>query len=327
MGSDNMNLQEIRELVREEMLSVNSLITTHLHPDIELINQLSHYLINNGGKRVRPLLVLLSAKAFAYTGIHHVRLAAIIEFIHTATLLHDDVVDESLLRRGHETANAIWGNPSSVLVGDYLFSKAFQMMIEVNSLRVMAILANASNTIAAGEVRQLLNCKNPDTTEDDYYQVITDKTAKLFSAATELGALISQQSEKMIQACADYGLYLGIAFQLTDDILDYTGDPDKMGKNIGDDLAEGKPTLPLIYALKKTSPEIRRDIRQIITEGNLEQLSLIQRTIQGTGAIQYTYEQAKHYVDKAITCLSGLEPSAYKNALIALAEFSIARCE
>ena len=209
-----MQLNEIRELVSHDMAKVNQLITTHLHPEIELINQLGHYIIDSGGKRIRPLLVLLSANALQYQGKHHITLSAIVEFIHTATLLHDDVVDASLLRRGHETANAIWGDQSSVLVGDYLFSRSFQMMVEVESLRVMALLANASNTIAAGEVQQLINCHDPDTTEARYYQVITDKTAKLFSAASELGALISQQSEETIKAMANYGLYLGIAFRL-----------------------------------------------------------------------------------------------------------------
>lgn len=321
-----MTLSEIHALVREEMQQVDYLITNHLHPSLELINQLGHYIINNGGKRIRPLLTLLSAKAFQYEGKHHIRLAAIIEFIHTATLLHDDVVDASLLRRGHETANFIWGNQSSILVGDYLFSRAFQMMVEINSLRVMEILSNAANTIAAGEVRQLMNCHNPSITETEYYQVITDKTAKLFSAATELGALISGQQEKTIQALAAYGHHLGIAFQLTDDILDYTGDPEKMGKNIGDDLAEGKPTMPLIYAMKQTTPEIQTLMRQTVLKGDITQLSLIQEIIEATDSITYTYNQAKYYVDNACACLSVLNASEYKNALVDIAEFCIQRC-
>lgn len=321
-----MQLPQIRALVQNDMASVDHLITNHLHPEIELINQLGHYIINSGGKRIRPLLVLLTAKAFGYQGKHHITLAAIVEFIHTATLLHDDVVDVSMLRRGHETANAIWGNQSSVLVGDYLFSRSFQMMVEVESLRVMEILANASNTIAAGEVRQLMNCHDPDTTEERYYQVISDKTAKLFSAATELGALINSQSEDVIQSIADYGLYLGIAFQLTDDILDYTGDPNEMGKNIGDDLAEGKPTMPLIYALKHSDDNTKKIIRDAIIAGSVEQLPIIQQAIKSTGAIDYAYQQAKDYADKAISCLSVLPESEYKTALIALAELSVNRC-
>jgi len=321
-----MQLSEIRALVQTDMAGVDELITNHLHPEIELINQLGHYIINSGGKRIRPLLVLLSAKAFGYQGKHHITLAAIVEFIHTATLLHDDVVDVSMLRRGHETANAIWGNQSSVLVGDYLFSRSFQMMVEVESLRVMEILANASNTIAAGEVRQLMNCHDPETTEERYYQVISDKTAKLFSAATELGALINGKSKEVVQSIANYGLYLGIAFQLTDDILDYTGDPNEMGKNIGDDLAEGKPTMPLIHALKNTDDATQKIIRDAIIEGSIEKLPIIQDAIKSSGAIEYTYQQAKNYVDKALSCLSVLPDSTYKNALAALAELSINRC-
>ncbi|MAZ39714.1 MAG: octaprenyl diphosphate synthase [Legionellales bacterium] len=322
-----MQLQEIRQLVSQDMAKVNQHITTHLHPEIELINELGHYIIDSGGKRLRPLLVLLSANAFQYIGDHHIRLAAIVEFIHTATLLHDDVVDASLLRRGNETANAIWGDQSSVLVGDYLFSRSFQLMVEVKSLRVMELLANASNTIAAGEVQQLINCHDPDTTEERYYQVITDKTAKLFSAASELGALISQQSEVTIQAMADYGLSIGIAFQLMDDILDYKGDPKAMGKNIGDDLAEGKPTLPLIHALKNADAKTKTIIRNAIIKGDIENMPAIQAAINDTKAIEYTYLAAKNYVNNAINCLSVLKESPYKKALIALANLSIDRCD
>ena len=322
-----MQLSEIRALIQDDIASVDKLITNHLHPEIELINQLGHYIINSGGKRIRPLLVLLTAKAFDYQGSYHITLAAIVEFIHTATLLHDDVVDVSMLRRGHETANAIWGNQSSVLVGDYLFSRSFQMMVEVNSLRVMEILANASNTIAAGEVRQLMNCHDPETTEERYYQVISDKTAKLFSAATELGALINAKSEDVVQSTADYGLYLGIAFQLTDDILDYTGNPNEMGKNIGDDLAEGKPTMPLIHALKHTDEATQTVIREAIIAGGIDKLPVIQEAIKSTKAIEYTYQQAKSYADKALSCLAVFPESQYKDALIALAELSINRCE
>lgn len=322
-----MQIAEIRTLVHDDMVKVNELITTHLHPEIELINQLGHYIIDSGGKRLRPLLVLLSANAFKYQGSHHITLAAIVEFIHTATLLHDDVVDESMLRRGHETANAIWGNNSSVLVGDYLFSRSFQMMVEIESLRVMELLADASNTIAAGEVRQLINCHDPDTTEERYYQVISDKTAKLFSAASKLGALISHQDESTIKAMTDYGLALGIAFQLTDDILDYAGDPKTMGKNIGNDLAEGKPTLPIIHALKMADDDIKHIIRKAIINGDINHMPIIQKAIQETGAIDYTYQAARDYVDNALSCLSVLEDSPYKTALTALAELSINRCE
>lgn len=322
-----MQLNEVHALVKADMDQVDTLITSHLHPSIELINQLGHYIINSGGKRLRPLLVLLSARAFNYQGTHHINLAAIVEFIHTATLLHDDVVDASLLRRGHETANAIWGNQSSVLVGDYLFSRSFQMMVQVNSLRVMEILANASNTIAAGEVRQLLNCHDPQTSEEQYYEVISDKTAKLFAAATELGALISQQDAQTTQAIANFGLYLGIAFQLTDDILDYTGDPQTMGKNIGDDLAEGKATMPLIYVMKHGDATAKQIIGDAIRQGSIEQLGKIQEIIQSSGAIEYTYQQAKRYVDDALSCLSVVPESPYKAALAALAVLSINRCQ
>ena len=246
-------LQFIRDLISEDFQSVNRLIQTSLSSEVVLIDQLSHYIISSGGKRLRPILVLLSAKTAGYTGKNHIDMAAIIEFIHTATLLHDDVVDASELRRGRETANAIWGNEASVLVGDFLYSRAFQMMVNVNNMRVMQILSDATNTIAEGEVMQLLHCHDPDITEAQYKRVIYCKTAKLFEAGCQLGAVLSGVDAKTEQLYIDFGKHLGNAFQIIDDSLDYTGNTEEIGKNIGDDLAEGKPTLPLIYAMQHAS--------------------------------------------------------------------------
>jgi octaprenyl-diphosphate synthase len=244
-----MNIDRIRELIATDMDNVDELIEKSLYSEINLIDQLGHHIINSGGKRLRPAIVLLSARAFSYEGEQHINLAAIIEFIHTATLLHDDVVDASLLRRGRETANQRWGNEASVLVGDFLYSRAFQMMVNAESMRIMHILSEATNTIAEGEVQQLINRQDPDTTQENYLKVIRHKTAKLFEAAAQLGAVISDRSEKEIAAMAAYGRHLGTAFQLIDDVLDYSSSAEELGKNIGDDLAEGKPTLPLLYAI------------------------------------------------------------------------------
>ena len=248
--SNKENIKAIQALAQSDMTAVNDLIYDQLQSDVALINQLGIYIVNGGGKRMRPMLTVLAARAFAYQGEKHWEIAAIIEFIHTATLLHDDVVDESNMRRGRETANALFGNSASVLVGDFLYTRSFQMMTKLGDMRIMDILSEATNIVAEGEVLQLMNCNDASTTEESYMQVIYCKTAKLFEAATRLAAVIAKQDAKIEQAMADYGKYLGTAFQLVDDIMDYTADAKEMGKNVGDDLAEGKPTLPLLYAMK-----------------------------------------------------------------------------
>jgi len=320
-----VDLQPIRHLILEDLKAVDTLISQRLDSKILLVNQLSQHIIGGGGKRIRPILVLLSARALGYEGIHHLTLAAVVEFIHTATLLHDDVVDDSHLRRGHETANAIWGNEASVLVGDYLFSRSFQLMTEVNSLKVMKILADASNTIAKGEVLQLVNCHDPHTTEARYMEVITAKTAKLFSAATQLGAVLCESDPSVETAMILYGQHLGIAFQLIDDALDYDGSAQALGKNIGDDLAEGKPTLPLIYAQQQGTPSQKKLIETAILEGGIDNLESIQEIIASTGAIQYTYQRAKEEAEFALKQLQSIPHNAFYDALVSLAEFVIQR--
>lgn len=320
-----INLESIRSLVENDMLAVNQLILEQLESPIMLIKQLGEHILKSGGKRLRPMLALLSAHCFNYKGTAHIHLAAIVEFIHTATLLHDDVVDSSQMRRGQETANAIWGNQASVLVGDFLFSRSFQMMVQLNSLKVMEILAGASNTIAAGEVLQLMNCHEPDTSESQYMAVIEAKTACLFSAATQLGAHVAGQSIEMENTMADYGMHLGNAFQLIDDALDYSGNPTEMGKNIGDDLAEGKPTLPLIYVMQNGNSEQRKLIIDALRLGSLEKLNEIQEVIASTGAIEYTYSAARREALVAIEALNKVPDSPYKVALISLANFTLER--
>lgn len=321
-----MDIAAIQALINQDLQAVNTLIQTSLHSEVALINQLGHYIINSGGKRLRPILLLLSARHFDYTGNHHIQLATVVEFIHTATLLHDDVVDASELRRGKQTANSLWGNEASVLVGDFLYSRSFQMMVGVKNMRVMEILSDATNVIAEGEVLQLLNCHEPDTTETDYLHVIRSKTAKLFEAAAQLGAVISQQSEVNEQAMATYGMHLGTAFQLIDDVLDYSGSAEEIGKNIGDDLAEGKPTLPLIHALKHGTPEQQTILRQVIEKGGKEHISIVTKAIESTGAITYTAQVAQQEAEKAIAALANLpNNNNYKEALQGLAEFAINR--
>jgi len=320
-----MDLEAVQSLIADDMHAVNGVIQQRLQSDVVLINQLGQYIINSGGKRLRPALLLLSARGFGYTGTHHVTLATIVEFIHTATLLHDDVVDASALRRGHETANAIWGNEASVLVGDFLYSRAFEMMVEVDSMRIMEILAHATNTIAEGEVMQLLNCHDADTTEERYLHVIRSKTAKLFEAAGQLGAVLCQYPESAERAMADYGMHLGTAFQLIDDVLDYSASPEETGKNLGDDLAEGKPTLPLIYAMRTGTPEQAEVIRSAIKQGGRDNIGAVMDAIESTEAIAYTARSAQEEAHKALAGLDAVSPSPYKEALRALAEFSVTR--
>ncbi len=319
-----MDITTIRSLIKEDMQAVDALIYERLYSEVPLVNQIGHYIVNSGGKRLRPALVLLSAHVFDYKGIHHIDLAAIIEFIHTATLLHDDVVDASELRRGKQTANHLWGNEASVLVGDFLYSRSFQMMVNVRNMRIMEILSDATNVIAEGEVLQLINCHEPDTTEEEYLRVIRSKTAKLFEAGTQIGAVINNQLQYE-ETLATYGRHLGTAFQLIDDVLDYSAEAEDIGKNIGDDLVEGKPTLPLIHALKKSSPEQQTLLRKAIVDGGKEYIEPVKQAIASTNAIAYTAQAAQQEVEKAISALTNLPPSPYLDALHGLAHFAINR--
>ena len=320
-----MSIDEIRALIAHDMEQVNDLIERSLYSDVTLISQLGQYIVNSGGKRLRPALVLLSANCFGYQGKQHYDLAAIIEFIHTATLLHDDVVDASLLRRGQATANQRWGNEASVLVGDFVYSRAFQMMVGINSMKVMNILSDATNVIAEGEVLQLINRHDPETTETRYLEVIRHKTAKLFEAAAQLGAVISDSDEQNENAIATYGRHLGTAFQLVDDVLDYSSSSDELGKNIGDDLSEGKPTLPLLYAMWNGDNKQSEIIRNAIENGGLENIEQITEAIEKTGALKYAAQIANQEAELAINALNDIPASNYLDALYALARFSVER--
>lgn len=320
-----MQIDTIKTLMADDMNAVDAVIQQRLSSEVVLVNQLSHYIVNSGGKRLRPLLSLLASQAYGYQGEHHHTLAAIIEFIHTATLLHDDVVDESDMRRGRETANALFGNAASVLVGDFLYSRAFEMMVDVDSMRIMQILAETTNVIAEGEVMQLMNCNDADTTEQRYLDVIHAKTAKLFEAATRLGAVLCQRPQDEENAMASYGMHLGTAFQLIDDVLDYSSSSEEMGKNVGDDLAEGKPTLPLIYAMRNGTAEQSAIVRKAIEEGGLEYLEQVMDAIRHTGAIEYTEQTARQEAELAIQQLQHLPESDYKAAMITLARYSVDR--
>jgi len=320
-----IDVSAIRDLVGDEMRAVDREIHRQLDSDVVLIRQLGAYLINSGGKRLRPLLLLLAAKGFGYTGDSHIKLAAIIEFIHTATLLHDDVVDASELRRGQTTANALFGNEASVLVGDFLYSRAFEMMVTVNQMPVMDILASTTNTIAEGEVMQLLNCNDPDTNEERYLAVIRNKTAKLFEAATRLAAVISEQDAEIQKAMAVYGMHLGTAFQLIDDALDYNADVDTLGKNIGDDLAEGKPTLPLIHSMQHGSDTQRELIRNAIISGDISRIQEVRNAIESTGSIAYTARRAEEQAVLAKQAVAVMPEGVCKKALMDLADYSVQR--
>jgi len=321
-----MEIKNIQALTHDDMKQVNDLIYAQLQSDVALINQLGVYIVNSGGKRMRPMLTVLAAQALNLQGNDHHSIAAIIEFIHTATLLHDDVVDESNMRRGKETANALFGNSASVLVGDFLYTRSFQMMVKLNNMRVMDILSEATNIVAEGEVLQLMNCNDASTTEESYMQVIYCKTAKLFEAATRLPAVLANKEIELENALADYGKYLGTAFQLVDDIMDYTADAKEMGKNVGDDLAEGKPTLPLLYAMEHGNKEQAKLIREAIELGNgMDHLDDILAAMEQTGSLVYTQQQAEIEADKAIQCLAILPDSDAKQALIALAHIAANR--
>ncbi|MBM7456720.1 octaprenyl-diphosphate synthase [Oceanisphaera litoralis] len=321
-----VDINKIKQLTELDMQSVNTLILSRLQSDVTLINQLGFYIVGAGGKRMRPQLTVLAARALGYEGEAHITLAGIIEFIHTATLLHDDVVDESDLRRGRDTANALFGNAASVLVGDFLYTRAFQMMTELDNMKIMNILGDATNIIAEGEVLQLMNCNDPDTTEDSYMQVIYCKTAKLFEAATRLAAVLTHQPPDIEQAMLDYGKYLGTAFQLVDDIMDYSSDSHDMGKNVGDDLAEGKPTLPLLHAMAVGNDAQRERIRDAIANRTgMDHLDEIMGILAETRALEYCQQRAQDEAQKAIDSLKILPDSEHKSALVALAHMAVER--
>jgi octaprenyl-diphosphate synthase len=320
-----VTIEAIREFIAADMEAVDRVIRARLHSEVALIRQVAEYIISGGGKRLRPALLILAAGAFGYRGTHHHDLAAVIEFIHTATLLHDDVVDESALRRGRPTANSLFGNSASVLVGDFVYSRSFQIMVGMENMRVLKVLADATNIIAEGEVLQLMNCNNPDIDEQGYLQVIRYKTAKLFEAATRLGAILGGANQEEEEALASYGVHLGTAFQLIDDVLDYSGDHTTTGKNIGDDLTEGKATLPLIYAMEKGTPEQRTLICHAIEQGGLADLSAVLAAIRETGAIEYARRQAGAESRTACEALARLPETPYRDYMLQLADFAVTR--
>jgi octaprenyl-diphosphate synthase len=320
-----MELDQIRDLMGRDMEAVDRLIERRLASDIALVNQVSSYIVGSGGKRLRPLMVLTAARACGYNGDKHLDAAAIIEFIHTATLLHDDVVDGSDRRRGRDTVNTVFGNQASVLVGDFLYSRSFEMMVDIGEMRIMDVMAGATNNIAEGEVLQLMNIQDPDTSEACYREVIYRKTARLFEAGAQVAAILSGMNGSREAALVAYGRHLGTAFQLVDDALDYSASAEELGKNIGDDLAEGKPTLPLIYAMQKGTPAEARLIREAIENGGRDQIGAIMRAIESTGALEYTARSAEKEAAAAVGALAEIPDSDYKSALEGLARFAVAR--
>lgn len=316
----------LQTLIKNDLDNVNQVIRQELYSEVVLIRQIAEYIINSGGKRLRPILLLLVANALNYQGNQHYVLAAVIEFIHTATLLHDDVVDESDLRRSKPTANAVFGNAASVLVGDFLYSRSFQMMVKTNNMAVMKVLSQATNIISEGEVLQLLNCHNADVDEERYMKVIHYKTAKLFQASAEIAAILGTQDSAIIKAFADYGMYLGTAFQLIDDVLDYSGDEDETGKHLGDDLAEGKPTLPLIYVMQNGTPEQANIVKNAIENGGREVFAQVLEVIKNSNALEFTRQQAIKEAQLAKNAIMDLQLNEqYKIALLNLADFSVER--
>lgn len=320
-----MQLKDIRELVAADLQAVDAEIRSQLASDVALVSQVGDYIVGGGGKRLRPLLVVLAARAAGATNSAHIPAAALIEFIHTATLLHDDVVDDSSKRRGRDTANEAFGNPASVLVGDFLYSRAFQMMAALDSPALIRVMADATNTIAAGEVLQLMNSGDPDTTEIRYLEVIYRKTARLFEAGAQIAAIVARAPPAIEAALARYGKHLGIAFQLVDDALDYRGDADELGKNVGDDLAEGKPTLPLIHALRHGGPDEAAMIRHAISQGGTEDQNPIRAVVESTGGLDYTARLAEDEAKRAIDILVEIPASPYRDALASLALFAVSR--
>ncbi len=320
-----MSFESVKALVGDDLQEVDRVIRRRLASDVVLINQVAEYIVNAGGKRLRPLVVVVAARACGAADLRHAEAAAIIEFIHTATLLHDDVVDGSKLRRGQDTANEVWGNEASVLVGDYVYSRAFEMMVSLESMRIMDVMASATNRIAEGEVLQLMNAHDPETTETRYFDVIYRKTAKLFESGAQIAAILANAAPGIEAAMARYGKHLGTAFQLIDDVLDYRADREALGKNLGDDLAEGKPTLPLIYALERVDGPVREAIRRSIEQGSVESLPEITAAIESTGGLAYTSRLARREASLAIEALADLPDSAYKQALRELADFAVDR--
>lgn len=321
-----MNLEQITALTAQDMMAVNAAILEQLHSDVTLINQLGYHIISSGGKRIRPMIAVLAARALNYEGNKHVTAAALIEFIHTATLLHDDVVDESDMRRGKATANAAFGNAASVLVGDFIYTRAFQMMTSLKSLRVLALMSEAVNVIAEGEVLQLMNVRDPDITEESYMQVIYSKTARLFEAAAQSSAILSGANQAEEKALQDYGRYLGTAFQLIDDLLDYSANGSTLGKNTGDDLNEGKPTLPLLHAMHHGDEAQRSMIREAIEQGNRRHLlKPVLQAMQQCASLEYTHNRAEEEANKAIAALQALPKSPYRDALEGLARLAVQR--
>jgi len=321
-----MNLEKINELTAQDMAGVNAAILEQLNSDVQLINQLGYYIVSGGGKRIRPMIAILAARAVGYQGNAHITIAALIEFIHTATLLHDDVVDESDMRRGKATANAAFGNAASVLVGDFIYTRAFQMMTSMGSLRILALMSEAVNVIAEGEVLQLMNVNDPDITEESYMRVIYSKTARLFEAASQASAILAEATPEEEKALQDYGRYLGTAFQLIDDLLDYSADGETLGKNTGDDLSEGKPTLPLLHAMQHGSPEQAKMIREAIEQGNGRHLlEPVLEAMNQCGSLEWTRSRAEQEADKAIEALRILPESPWRSALESLAHMSVQR--
>lgn len=321
-----MNLEQINELTAQDMAAVNETILSQLNSDVSLINQLGYYIISGGGKRIRPMIAILAARALGYEGNQHDTIAALIEFIHTATLLHDDVVDESDMRRGKATANAAFGNAASVLVGDFIYTRAFQMMTSLGSLRILALMSEAVNVIAEGEVLQLMNCNDPDITEESYMHVIYSKTARLFEAAAQSSGILAGGSATQEQALQDYGRYIGTAFQLIDDLLDYSADGETLGKNVGDDLSEGKPTLPLLHAMRHGNAQQAAMIREAIEQGNGRHLlDPVLETMRQCGSLEWTRSRAEEEADKAIAALQALPESPWRSALEALAHMAVQR--
>ncbi|GGC03662.1 octaprenyl diphosphate synthase [Marinobacterium zhoushanense] len=320
-----MQPHQLNPLIEPQFDAVTEYILNHLGSNVPLVESIGHYIVESGGKRLRPLLVLLAANACGYSGQQHIPLAAVIEFIHTATLLHDDVVDNSELRRGNATANAKWGNAPSVLVGDFLYSRSFQIMVEIGEMAIMQVISNATTVIAEGEVLQLLNQRNPDTTEESYMNVILGKTAMLFEAATECGAILANANPQQREALRLYGRHLGIAFQLVDDVMDYLSSSEEMGKNVGDDLAEGKATLPLIHAMREGSDSERALVREAIRKGGLDDLAPVLDIVHRTGAIEYTKAQAQAQIDHALAALTELPQNSFRDTLTSIARMAVER--
>jgi octaprenyl-diphosphate synthase len=320
-----LSAQQLFAPIAADMQAVDAVIRQRLHSDVVLIRQVAEYIVHSGGKRLRPALVLFAAGAMGYRGTHHHELAVVVEFIHTATLLHDDVVDESELRRGNKTANALFGNAASVLVGDFLYTRAFQMMVSVNSMRVMEVLSDATNIIAEGEVLQLLNCHDADVGIEDYLRVIRYKTAKLFEAAARLGGILAGADEDTETRLAAFGMHLGTAFQIIDDVLDYSADEAETGKHLGDDLAEGKPTLPLIHVMQRGTPEQAALVRGAIENGGRDDFAAVFAAIQSTNALDEARRYAREEADRAIDAISALPSSIFKDALLQLSDFAVAR--